>query len=269
MAMSSPVDAATDPRDARQLLHAYLTESDVQAHVAYLGVDPTHYPSGRAILAADSAVQAVVVQAALATLASWNSELAKRVAQAPSLEAGLAQIGEIEARVRALAEQARQGVPAAAPEPEAAEPWAPVPVLFRSRWEGHWRLAGLLTALTRKRLPYDTAAICRVLDGLAMIGTWDGLPVRGVLRSVERALPAGSLPPEVRAALGRARGAVASDRHQSAETRKLAAQLDALLKSDQIAEVKVEIDDADDWGQAARATLAEMDAADRPAWVAL
>ncbi|HEY7060398.1 MAG TPA: DUF4132 domain-containing protein [Chloroflexota bacterium] len=265
MAMTSPVDAATDPRDARQLLHAYLTESDVQAHVAYLGVDPNHYASGRAILAADPAVQALVVQATLLTLAAWDAEAAKRVTQAPSLQAGLAYIGEIEARVRALAEQARQGIPAAAPAPEPAEPWAPVPVLFRSRWEGHWRLAGLLTALTRKRLPYDTAAICRVLDALAMIGTWDGLPVRGV----ERALPEGSLPPEVRAALGRARGAVASDRHQSAEVRKLAAQLDALLKSDQIAEVKVEIDDADDWGQAARATLAEMDAADRPAWVAL
>src|SRR5436309_3402326 len=122
MAMTSPVDAATDSRDARQLLHAYLAETDVQAAHAYLGVDPQHYSSGRAILAADPATQALVVQSALVTLTSWQTAAAKLVTHAPSLQAALAQIGEAEARVRALAERERQGISAAAPAPEPAEP---------------------------------------------------------------------------------------------------------------------------------------------------
>ncbi|HZS00354.1 MAG TPA: DUF4132 domain-containing protein [Chloroflexota bacterium] len=250
---------------ARRLLARYLEETELQAASASLGVRPEAYPAGRAILAAEPADQLVVLQAALATLAAQRVP-APRVVPASSVQPLLARLGEALAPPPAAPEPAAQAAPAPLAD-AAAEPWAPLAVTLPDRWSGYWRLGGLLSALARRRLPYDTAALCRILDALAALDTWDGLPARGLVRAIERRVVEVGLAPEVRAAIARARAAVERHRLAPAETRKVAAQLDALLAADQPAAVEIASDD--DWGVAAREALTQVGPADRPAWLAL
>ncbi|HLH22658.1 MAG TPA: DUF4132 domain-containing protein [Chloroflexota bacterium] len=282
MTTTSQTEAATDPWAARRLLERYLAETERAPHL-YLGVHPEDYPAGQAILAAEPAARIVVLQAALATLARGRTEAARRIVALPGASTGLAWLGEVGAQARAAADQdaqadsappaedkAEQGARAGADPPTEdtpAEPWAPLAVTFPERWHDCWRLGGLLSALARRRLPYSAAEMVRILDALAALDTWDGLPARGIVGSVERRVAEIGLAPEVRAAAGRARATAARHRLAHAETRQVAARLDTLLAADQPA--TVEIDPHDEWGVAAREALAAIAPADRPAWDAL
>jgi hypothetical protein len=262
--MASPVDADTEAREGRRLLERYLAETEAQAAHAYFGVRPEDYEAGRAILQASPEAQVVVVQAALATLAPWRTAAGRFVTHSGNVQSGLAQLSEVVDKLRAAAEQREQGIqPPEAP----VEPWAPIDVTFPGQLVGSWRLGGLLSAVTRRRLPYGTDDLCRVLDGLAALDTWDGFPARGIVRSVERRIAEVGMAPEVREALQRARASVERQWHTAAESRKVAAQLDAMLAADQPAQV--EIDPQDDWGAAAREALLQVELADRPAWLAV
>ena len=265
MAMASPVDVSAEAREGRRRLERYLEETGPQARHAYLGVRPEDYAAGRAILEASPEAQVVIVQAALATLAPWRTAPARFVTHTGSAQAGLAQLTEAVDKLRAAAEQQARGEPPPAAEPGA--PWAPLDVAFADRSVGGWRLGGLLSALTRRRLPYGTDDLCRVLDSLAALDTWDGLPARGVVRSIERRIAEVGMAPEVREALQRVQASVGRQWHTAAESRKVAAQIDALLAADQPAEV--EIDPEDDWGAAAREALMQVELADRPGWLAV
>jgi hypothetical protein len=264
MAMASPVDVGSEAREGRRLLERYLQETESRAAVAYFGVRPEEFESGRAILAASPEAQVVIVQAALATLAPWRTAAGRFVTHSGNVQSGLAQLSEVVDKLRAAAEQREQGIQ---PPAEPVEPWGPLAIAFPDGMVGSWRLGGLLSALTRRRLPYSNDDLVRVLDGLAALDTWDAFPARGIVRSVERRIGEIGMAPEVREALARARASVERQWHTAAESRKVAAQIEALLVADQPKEV--EIDPADDWGAAAREALAHMDAADRPGWLAL
>jgi hypothetical protein len=261
----STLDAETGPRAARRLLERYTDETQADAAHAYLGARPEDYAAGCAILNAPPADQVVILQAALATLAPWRTAAARHVTALAGAQEGLAQLTKLADTLRAPGEQRERDTPP--PGDVAEEPWAPLPITFSDRYVGYWRLGGLLSALTRRRLPYGVDDLCRVLDALAALDTWDGLPARGIVRSVERRVAEIGLAPEVREALARARASAERHWHTAAESRKVAVQLDALLATDRPA--AVEIDPSDDWGAAARAALAQLDPAERASWLAL
>ena len=136
-----------------------------------------------------------------------------------------------------------------------------------THWSADACLVVLISQLARRRLPYDTADLCAVLDALGRLSTWNGLPARGIVRAVERQVAEGGLAPEVREALTRARDAASGHRPFHAESRAVTAQLDALLA--EAPATGVEISAEDDWGVAAREALAALPAAERAPWLAL
>lgn len=203
---------------------------------------PDQTPTGRAILEAAPAVQIAVVRAALALLAARESAPTGG-ASAAALPAGFRQ----ETSALWLASPAG---------------WA-----LANHWNADACLVVLISQLARRRLPYSAADLCAIVDPLGQLSTWNGLPVRGILRAVERQVTEGGLAPEVREALVRMRDATSRHRRSHAETRAVAAQLDALLAEAPAAGVEIGTDD--DWGVAARDALAALPVAERAPWLAL
>jgi len=256
--MSEPQagEPSAAPETGRALVAAYLEETR-SAGPYWAVVRPRDYPSGRALLGADPAVQLAAVRVALATLAATRAAADGLLPSGAGAQDGLVRLASVQAAAAHAAAETAAAVTA-----DDGEKALSLPANTLDSYAVRRRLVALLGGLVRRRLPYDTADLRRMLASLGGLQPGRDLPVQSLLRAVQRHVAEHGLEPEVAQALAGLRAAGA--RHAShADGRKALALIDEILADSPTDAPLVE---PDDWGAAARGALAALAPAERRAW---
>ena len=136
------------------------------------------------------------------------------------------------------------------------------------------QLKTLVSALLRRKLPFDGAQIEQLVEALSTIrrsGWWEVVGAESILRAIEGMAAASGLPPSLRRALEHLAGVLDEQQHE-ARVRRLAARVRALIEgrattSGQSQVLTFGADEA--WTRALSEALDGMNASARSAWDAL